>query len=258
MSCTFLAGAQLHALVVDHDQRAVALHHRPRLGEIERHDGDVFHQDVLPDVELGPVRQRKDADGFAGPHARVVEPPEFGPLVLRIPGMRRRAEREDALLGAGLFFVAPRAAEGRVEAVFVERLLQAFRLHHLGMKRRAGIERIDAAPDAVLVDMHEQVEAEPLGGRVAELDHFTKLPCRIDMEERERRLRRIERLHRQMKHHRRVLADRIKHDRVAEFGRNLAHDVDALGLQALQVRRRRGAVEFCHACQRMPAIRKIA
>jgi hypothetical protein len=47
------------------------------------------------------------------------------------------AEREDALLGAALFLVAARAAEGGVEAVFVERLLQALGLHHLGVQRRA-------------------------------------------------------------------------------------------------------------------------
>jgi hypothetical protein len=36
------AGAQRHALVVDHDQRAVALHHRALGGEVERHDRDVL------------------------------------------------------------------------------------------------------------------------------------------------------------------------------------------------------------------------
>jgi hypothetical protein len=42
-------------------------HHRPLGGEIERHDLDVLGEDVLPDVELGPVRQREDADRFARP-----------------------------------------------------------------------------------------------------------------------------------------------------------------------------------------------
>ena len=34
-------------------------------GEVERHDRNVLEVDVLPDVELGPVRQRKDADALA-------------------------------------------------------------------------------------------------------------------------------------------------------------------------------------------------
>jgi hypothetical protein len=44
-----------------------------------------------------------------------------------------RAEREDALLGAALLFVAARAAEGDVEAVEVERLLKPLGLPHVGV-----------------------------------------------------------------------------------------------------------------------------
>jgi hypothetical protein len=60
-----LAGLQRHALVVDHDQRAVALDHRPLGGEVQRHDGDVLAVDVLPDVQLGPVADREHADRLA-------------------------------------------------------------------------------------------------------------------------------------------------------------------------------------------------
>ena len=35
-------GLQRHALVIDHDQRAVALHHRAHGGEVQRHDRDVL------------------------------------------------------------------------------------------------------------------------------------------------------------------------------------------------------------------------
>ena len=63
------------------------VHDRALLGEIERHDRDVLGHDVLPDVELGPVREREDADRFALADARVVELPELGPLVLRVPGV---------------------------------------------------------------------------------------------------------------------------------------------------------------------------
>jgi hypothetical protein len=51
------------------------------------------------------------------------------------------AEREDALLGAALLLVAAGAAEGRVEAVFVERLLQALGLPEHRCAGRAVIER---------------------------------------------------------------------------------------------------------------------
>ena len=96
---------------------------------------------------------------------------------------------------------------------------------------------IDAALHAVLVDMHDQIQSEPLGRLVAELDHLPEFPGRIDMHQRERRLGGIEGLHRQMQHHAEVLADGIEHHRIAEFGRHLAHDVDDLGFQPPQMGR---------------------
>ena len=229
------AGSELHALVIDHDQRAVALHDRTLLGEIKRHDGDVLRHDVLPYVELGPIGKRKDPNGFALANARIVKLPQFGPLVLRIPGMVLGAEGKDALLGAAFFLVAPRAAESRIEAIFVQRLFQAFGLHHLGMQRRAGIERIDAALHAVLIDMDDQIETQPLRRLVTERDHLPELPGGVDMQQRKWRLGGIERLHRQMQHDRGILADRIEHDRLLELSYHLSHDEDAFGLQMLQM-----------------------
>src|SRR3546814_2111097 len=120
-----LAGQQREAIVVDHQQQPIAHHRRPRRGDIERHDRDIFARDVLPDVELGPVRDREDADALALRLAGVVEVPQFGALLLGIPAVRRRAEGENAFLGAALFLVAARAAEGDVETVEVERLLRS-------------------------------------------------------------------------------------------------------------------------------------
>ena len=110
-----LAGLQRQAVVVDHDHHAVALDDRPLLGEVQRDDRNVFEVDVLPDVELGPVGERKDADAFALVDLGVVEVPQLGPLVLGIPAVELIAEGEDALLGPRLFFVAAGAAEGGVE-----------------------------------------------------------------------------------------------------------------------------------------------
>jgi hypothetical protein len=84
-----LSPGQRHALVVDHDQRAVALDHRALGGEVQRHDRDVLEVDVLPDVELGPVREREHADALALVLAGVVEVPELGALVLRVPAVLR-------------------------------------------------------------------------------------------------------------------------------------------------------------------------
>ena len=73
--------------------------------------------DVLPDVELGEVREREGAQVLARPHAALVELPQFGALALGVPLAEGVAEREHPLLGPGLVLVAAGPAEGGVEAV---------------------------------------------------------------------------------------------------------------------------------------------
>src|SRR3546814_4172797 len=82
----------------DLQDQPVAFHRRARRREIERHDLDLLELDILPDVEFGPVRQRKDADALALRLARIIQPPQFWALVLGIPAVAGRTEREDALL----------------------------------------------------------------------------------------------------------------------------------------------------------------
>jgi hypothetical protein len=80
---------------------------------------------------------------------------------------------------------------------------------------------------------------------VAKLDHFAELPRRIDVQERKRRLARPESLAGQVRHHRRVLADRVEHDRVIELGGDFANDVNALGLELPEVREGRECESGC-------------
>src|SRR5206468_736482 len=102
--------------VVHHDEAAVALDHGPDGGEVERDDGDLLQVDVLPDVELGPVGEREDADALALQDLAVVEVPQLRPLVLRVPLALAVAEGVDPLLGAALLLVPAGAPEGGVEA----------------------------------------------------------------------------------------------------------------------------------------------
>jgi hypothetical protein len=62
----------------------------------------------------------KTADVLAGAVAAVVEVPQLGPLVLRVPLAELVAEAEHPLLGPGLLLVAAGAAEGGVEAVLLD------------------------------------------------------------------------------------------------------------------------------------------
>ena len=76
---------------------------------------------------------------------------------------------------------------------------------------------------------------------VAERDHVAELPARVDMHQREGRLRGIEGLHGEMQHDGRILADRIEHHRLLAFGRDFADDVDALRFQPLEMGQSRRA-----------------
>jgi hypothetical protein len=118
----------------------------------------------------------------------------------------------------------------------VQRLLERFGFHHLGMHRRARGDRSNAARHAVLIGMHQQINSETTGGFIAKRNHFAKFPGRIDVEQRERQRRRIECLDREVQQNGAVLADRIHQNRVVGGGDDLAEDMDALGFQALQMR----------------------
>src|SRR6185437_7048380 len=166
------------------------------------------------------------------------EVPQFRPLRPRVPRMPAAADREDALLGPAFLLVAPRPAKRGVKLVPVERLLQRLCFHHLGVQRGARVDRVDAAVEPLLIGVHDEVEPEPPRGRVAKRDHLAKFPCRIDVQHRKRRLRRMERLQREMQENARILADRIKQYWPRELGRRLAENPDRLVLQKAQIVRK--------------------
>ena len=146
-SCGFSPGSSGTNGCSSDDQRVAADDHLALLGEVERHDRDVLDVDVVPDVELGPVREREDADALARSDAAVEQVPQLGPLVLRIPLALGVAEREDALLGARALLVAPRAAERRVEVARLERVEQRLGLQQAAAALRADQERLRAVGD---------------------------------------------------------------------------------------------------------------
>ena len=90
--------------------------------------------------------------------------------------------------------------------------------------------------DAVLVDVHDQLRARapsPSASRNAYMSrNFHVVSTCISGNGG---VRRRERLLGQAQHHRAVLADRVEHHRVLELGDHLAHDVDALGLELLEM-----------------------
>ncbi len=230
-----LARLQRHPLVIDHEQGAIPLDHRPLRRQIQRHDGDVFQVDVLPDVQFGPVGQREHPDALALVDPAVVEVPQFGTLVFRVPAMVAVAEGINPLLGPRALLVAPGAAKSRVEAVLVQSLLQRLGFHHVGVDPRAVGKRVDALAQAVFVDVDDQFQTQPLRLLVAKADHLPEFPGGIDMHQRKRRLTGIKGFQRQLQHHRGILPDRVQHHRLLELGGHLANDVNAFGFELLQM-----------------------
>ena len=131
--------------------------------------------------------------------------------------------------------VAARSADGGVKAVQVERLLQSLRLPHVGMDRRAVVERVDPRGLRLRVLVDDQLHPGIRGRLVAQRVHRAELPGCVDMEQRKGRARGMEGLARQMQHHRGILADAIQHYRIDRVGDDLAHDMDALRLQRVEM-----------------------
>ena len=136
---------------------------------------------------------RAERRGCSRPCRRGVEEvPQLRPLVLGIPLAERVAEGVDALLGARLLLVAPRAAEGRVEAAFRQRVEQRARLQQPAALLRPQPERVGAIVDRLAVGMDDQLGADLAREPVAELDHLAELVGGVDVQQRERNLARIE------------------------------------------------------------------
>ena len=246
--CGCSPGAR-HKGLLDGQQRIAAHIHGPLFGEVEIDDGNLFFVDVLPDVHLRPVGERKDANAFAGMNAGVVEVPQLGALVLRVPLAGAVAEGVDALLGAGFLFIAARAAKCRVEVVVAQRVEQRLRLRAVRSSawcraqwgwfprrwparcaRPAAPRRPSAPSRSRKVSISANLKP------VSTCSSGNGIGAGI------------EGLLRQAQHHGRVFADGVEHHRPLELGGDFAQNVDALGFkqaQMAQARRRRWSVDPC-------------
>ncbi len=120
----FLAGHAGNEGLFDGQKRVAAFEHQAGLGEIKRDDGDVFGMDVLPHIELCPIRERENAQAFAGVNAGVKDVPKFGALIARVPLATLIAKGKDTLFGAGAFFVAARATDSSIETAVAQAIEQ--------------------------------------------------------------------------------------------------------------------------------------
>src|SRR5579871_1511070 len=141
-------------------EHPVAPEHIALVREVDRRQLELLARNVLPHVELGPVRNREDADVLALPGARVVEIPQLGALRARVPLAEVVAEAEDALIRARTLLVAAGAAHRRVEAVLLDRVEQRRRLQLVARRARPGLLDDAATVDRLLDARDHEAFAE--------------------------------------------------------------------------------------------------
>src|SRR5205807_6552729 len=127
--------------------------------------------DVFPYVQLGPIQNWKRAYVFAGIDATVVKVPDFGPLIFRVPLAETVAEAEEPLLGAGLFLVAPCAANQAIKTKLFDGGEQGGYLKLIATDL-TGRRHRDALGDGVIDFADDELRPELPGTTVAELVQF--------------------------------------------------------------------------------------
>jgi len=204
------------------------------VGEVDRRQFEAFALDVLPDIHFRPVRDREGTDVLALVAAGVVQVPQLGALVLRIPLTELVAETHNPFLGAGLFLVATGAADAGVEAEFFDGFEQRDRL--VLVARFAFVLQHDgAALHRVFNGTDDQSLAQFGGALVAEGDDFPVVVAGVDVHQRERELARAEGLFGDAQHADRVLAAGEEQYRVGTLAGDFAHDVDGFGFEPVQM-----------------------
>src|SRR5947207_11917024 len=117
------------------------------------------------------------------------------------------AHRKYALLRPTCLLVPPCAANRGIKTISVESALERLGFHDARVDCRSGIDRINVLGNAFLVNIDDYFEAEALRRLVAKRDHFSELPLRVDVEQREWWLCWEEGLTGKVQEHTRILAD---------------------------------------------------
>ena len=165
------------------EEDAVAVDGEAFVGEVDGGDGDVFLEDVLPDVQFGPVAEGEDSEVFAVVAAAVVEVPEFWSLVFGVPLAEFVAVAEEAFFGSGFFFVASSAADAGVEVFVFDGVEEGGGLEVVAAGVVAFFFDDSAGVDAVLDGSDEEVDAEVFDEGVAEGEGFGEVVAGVDVEE---------------------------------------------------------------------------
>src|SRR5215813_3243151 len=212
--------------IVGRNQSAVALDYEPFLRKVERHHLDFLLDDVLPDVALGPVGQRKHAHRFAFVNSAAVERPELRTLTPRVPLTECVPQRKHAFFRARSFFLAAGSPDRRVELIFVQGVEQCSRFQLAAAPRDTELQRMSAGCDRVFVTMYDESRADFFAEAIAKFDHLFELITCVDVKEWERQRSWIEGFPGKVYEHARILADGIQQHRISKLCDSFAQNID--------------------------------
>jgi hypothetical protein len=219
------------------DKSCAASHHHSRLGEVHRHNGNLFQMNIVPHVELGPVGKGKYPDALALVDSTIVDIPKLGPLILGVPLAERIPKGVNAFLGARLFLIPAGSAEGCVKSAGRQRIEERPGLQQTAALLRSEAEGIGSLVDCLRIGVDDQPRTDLRAKPVPELDHFPELIGCIDVQQGKRNRSGMKRLLGQPDHHRGVLADGVQHHRTLEFGGDFPYDVNTFGFQLTEMRK---------------------
>ena len=98
----------------DGEERAIALENFAFMREVDRGQRNFLALDIHPNVHLGEIREREYAEVFAGILATIEKIPQLRALIFWVPLTEVIAVGEEALLGAGFFFITATTSEAAI------------------------------------------------------------------------------------------------------------------------------------------------
>ena len=178
--------AWLHFAIVMNQNDGSAADDRAALpSEIKRHDGNFLHVNVKPDIELGPIRERKNANAFALVDAGVKDIPKLWPLVFGVPLPLAVPEGVNTLFGPRFLLVPPGPTERRIKPAVCQGIQQGLGFEQSAAFLRSQSEWISALIERLAVLVDDQFRPDLPGIGVTERYHFGELIAGVDVQQRE-------------------------------------------------------------------------
>src|SRR5581483_3783392 len=188
------SGQSLHERLLCGNEAVAAHKHAALFSEVKRHDRNFFEVDVMPDVQFGPIGERKDANALAGTDASVVQIPQLRTLIFGVPLTSVVAEGENALFRARALFIAARSAECGIEAVGTQTIEQSLCLQQSAAALRSQSYWVCAFCKSVFITPDDKVQPKLACVLIAKGEHLAEFVARIDVQKRKRNRTRMKRL----------------------------------------------------------------